>query len=220
MVVATDANNRELDRGRVPYNRRHSFATHALWELPFGSGRRWLGNADGVLQQVLGGWELYPQFFASSGQFFTPRRSGVNPFTGLGGSSETNRPDRIGDGNDGPKETGQSDRMWFNPDAFVNPPSDRLGTSGRSILVGPGFWSLHLTLNKRFPLSFWGEGTEFWLAITAANAFNHPNWRRPTAGAELTVGNNAFGSTSTLDQSDRAIWIRSRQIMVRARIVF
>ncbi|MDA2930114.1 TonB-dependent receptor [Acidobacteria bacterium AH-259-O06] len=220
MVMAADANNRSLDRGRVPFTRQHSFSAYTLWELPFGHGRHWLKDAPTLVQHVLGGWELYPQLFASSGQWFTPRRKKSNPFTGQGGGSETNRPDRIGDGNDGLHLTGSSGAKWFNPDAFADPPADRLGTAGRSILKGPGFWSFHLSLNKKLPLSFWGKDKEFWLAITAANAFNHPNWRRPATSGELTVGKSAFGSTSTLSRADRAIWIRGREIMVRARIVF
>ena len=45
----------------VGYNRfdvRHTFNVSALYSLPFGSGRKWLSNAGGVEQALLGGWDV------------------------------------------------------------------------------------------------------------------------------------------------------------------
>jgi hypothetical protein len=213
--LITDARDRSIDRGRVGFNRQHNFTATAIWELPFGRGHRLLGGAPGWLHHIVSGWQFYPQFYAASGQWFSPRRQGSNPFTNVSG--ETARPDRIGDGNDGPRLTGESDRMWFNTNAFSQPPGDRLGNAGRNILEGPGFWSLHFGLTKKIRFM---EGKELWLGITAQNALNHPNWRTPTTTGELTVGQSAFGSTSTLLGQDRGANSASRWIMLRTRIVF
>jgi hypothetical protein len=213
--TSTDARCRCIDRGRVGYSRTHNFTAYAVWELPFGKGRAILGGVPVWLNQVVGGWQLYPQFYAGSGQWFSPQRQGSNPFTGLSG--ETGRSDRIGDGNDGPRQTGASALKWFNTSAFVQPPADRLGNAGRNILLGPGFWSTHLGLTKKFRFF---EGKELWLGVTAQNLFNHPNWRSPSTSGELTVGQSAFGSTSSLINSDRGAYATSRWMMLRGRIVF
>jgi hypothetical protein len=213
--TSTDARCRCIDRGRVGYSRTHNFTAYAVWELPFGKGRAILGGVPVWMNQVVGGWQLYPQFYAGSGQWFSPQRQGSNPFTGLSG--ETGRSDRIGDGNDGPRQTGASALKWFNTSAFVQPPADRLGNAGRNILLGPGFWSTHLGLTKKFRFL---EGKELWLGVTAQNLFNHPNWRSPSTSGELTVGQSAFGSTSSLINSDRGAYATSRWMMLRARIVF
>jgi hypothetical protein len=214
--IATDARSRSLDRGRVGFNRQHSFVAFAIWELPFGQGHRLLGSTPGWVDHLVSGWELYPQFYAASGQWFSPRRKGSNPFTGVSG--ETARADRVGDGNDGPRLTGASTLKWFNIDAFSQPPNDRLGNAGRNILEGPGFWAAHLSLTKKVRFA---ERKELWITAAARNIFNHPNWRSPAASGELTVGQNAFGSTATLMGQDRAYTrSRARSIMLRARIVF
>jgi len=213
--TSTDARCRCIDRGRVGYSRTHNFTAYAIWELPFGKGRAILGGIPVWLEQIVGGWQLYPQFYAGSGQWFSPQRQGSNPFTGLTG--EISRSDRIGDGNDGPRQTGSAALKWFNTAAFVQPPADRNGNAGRNILAGPGFWSTHLGLTKKFRIA---ERKELWLGVTAQNVFNHPNWRSPSTSGELTVGQPAFGSTASMIASDRGAYATSRWMMLRTRIVF
>jgi hypothetical protein len=41
-----------------PGNVVHAFKTNWVWELPFGRGRHFLGNAGGVLDRIVGGWSL------------------------------------------------------------------------------------------------------------------------------------------------------------------
>ena len=213
--IATDARNRAIDRGRIGYSRQHNLTGTAIWELPFGRGHRLLRQAPGWLHQVVSGWQLYPQFFSASGQWFTARRQGVNPLTNL--TDDTARADRVGSGNDGPKQAGTSVAKWINTAAFAQPAATALGNAGRNILEGPGFWSLHLGLTKKIRFR---EGKELWLSITSQNVLNHPNWATPSASGEVTVGQAAFGSTSTLLGQDRGAYATARWVLLRGRIVF
>jgi hypothetical protein len=215
---STDANNRRLDRGLVGYNRKHNFTAAAIWELPLGRGHWLLGNLPGWASQIASGWELYPELFAGSGQWSTPCRRTANPFTNQACSSQTARPDRIGNGNDGPRLTGSSGLQWFNISAFSDPAVNLLGNSARNVLEGPGFWHTSASLTKKVRFQ---EKAELWLSVVAMNVFNHPNFKSPSSTAELTVGNAAFGSTSTLLNTDRAAdRARARALWLRARIVF
>lgn len=217
-AMSTDANNRSLDRGRVQYNRAHNFTAFAIWELPLGRGQRRLGNAPGWVNRLVSGWEFYPEFFAGSGTWSTPCRTGRNPLTNADCASQTARADRIGDGNDGPRLTGFDAAKWFNIAAFREPAPTSLGTAGRNILEGPGFWHASASLTKKIRF---GENRELWLTVAAMNLFNHPNFRSPTTTAELTVDQTAFGSTSALLTTDRAAdRSRSRIVWLRARIIF
>ena len=36
----------------------HALRVNWVWELPFGNGRRWLGQSHGLLERLAGGWEL------------------------------------------------------------------------------------------------------------------------------------------------------------------
>jgi len=215
---STDANNRALDRGRVQYNRTHNLSGFVAWELPVGRGHRLLRNASGWVDQLVRGWQLNPELFAGSGIWFTPCRSANNPLSNVGCSTQTARADRLGDGNDGPHLTGVDTRKWINTAAFANPPATRLGTAGRNILEGPGFWHLSTSLTKRMRLR---EGRELWLTVAAMNLLNHPNWAGPSSTNELTVGQAAFGSTSSLMGNDRAVSrAPARAVWLRARIMF
>jgi len=189
-----------------------------MWELPVGRGHRLLNNAPAWVDRVLNGWQLVPELFAGSGTWITPCRSANNPLTNVACGTVTARPDRIGDGNDGPRLTGVDTRKWFNTAAFVDPPANRLGTAGRNILEGPGFWHFSASLTKR---SRFREGRELWLTAATMNLFNHPNWAGPSSTNELTVGQTAFGSTVTLMGIDRAVSrAPARAVWLRMRLMF
>jgi hypothetical protein len=215
--MSSDAFNRSLDRGQVGYQRRHSFSASGAWILPFGRGQKLLSGLPAWANHPVTGWELSPELFSGSGQYFTPSRNGSNPLTGSSGG-QTARPDRIGDGNNGPKQTGVASVKWFDPAAFQNPAATALGNSGRNILLGPGFWHLSLSLTKRIRFR---ENKELWFTMASENLLNHPSWNNPSSSAELTVGQAAFGSTASLMGSDRAAGrFQSRNIWLRLRIMF
>ncbi len=55
---------------RSPYtsHRRHRITASAVWQLPFGRGRAIAGDARGVLDRLVGGWELAGSFIHQSGR--------------------------------------------------------------------------------------------------------------------------------------------------------
>jgi hypothetical protein len=215
-ATGTNAFSRSLDRGQVGYQRRHSFSAMGMWILPFGRGQKLGSGLPAWGSHAVGGWEFSPELFSGSGQYFSPYRSGSNPLTGATGV--TARPDRIADGNNGPKQTGSAAVKWFDTAAFSNTAATVLGNCGRNVLSGPGFWHLSLSLTKRIRFL---ENKELWFTAASENLFNHPNWNNPSSTAELTVGQAAFGSTSSLMGSDRAAGrFPSRNIWLRMRLLF
>ncbi|HWQ54828.1 MAG TPA: TonB-dependent receptor [Bryobacteraceae bacterium] len=159
--------------GRDAYTSRHRVVLNATYDLPFGKGRRFLTSAPGVVNQLVGGWQLGFVSYFQSGQYFTPTFSGFD-------ASNTNTsgglPDRIADGNYSP---GQRDRnKWFDPSAFVVPPKGRFGNSGANILEGPGMNLQHLSLIKDFPIR---ERLKFVIQGMFTNIANHPIFDFPFA---------------------------------------
>ncbi len=77
-------------------DRRQYVVVSTTWAVPVGKGRRFLPNAAGVVDRVLGGWNLQKISTLASGPYFSPGLSGTNP-------SNTNTsgglPDRLADGN-------------------------------------------------------------------------------------------------------------------------
>jgi hypothetical protein len=112
---------------------RQRVVLNSVWQLPFGKGKRFMSNANPVVDQILGGWQFYWIAFMETGQFFGPTFSGADP-------SNTNttagRPDRLANGNLPSGE--RSIRRWFDAAAFARPTPGRFGNSGTIVLEGPG----------------------------------------------------------------------------------
>jgi hypothetical protein len=160
-----------LTWGREAFTSRHRVVANAIWQLPFGRGRRFLAGAPAVVNHVVGGWQLYWIAYMETGQFFSPSFSGSDPSNT---STVGGLPDRIANGNL-PADQRSIDR-WFDASAFVRPPAGRFGNSGVNILEGPGLHQHHLSIGKRFHLTE-RLSTQFLAAIS--NLFNHPNFTNP-----------------------------------------
>lgn len=162
---------------RDAYNSRHRFVLNATYDLPFGKGRKYLTQAPGAVDAVLGGWQVGWITYLQSGQYFTPSYagsdpSGTNTFGGL--------PDRIGDGNLPRSE--RTPERWFDASAFAVPPAGRFGNSGTAILEGPGLNLHHLSAIKQFRL---GERWRFVLQGNFTNIFNRPHFDWPNSNISV-----------------------------------
>ena len=194
-ATVEDAYNRNSERGDDLYLMRHRFVASYIWELPFGPGRRWLGDWRGLAGHVVGGWQIAGVTLFQTGQRFTPSFSGRDP-------SNTNtvggRPDRVANGNL-PKKERTLDR-WFDVSAFVLPPANagRFGNSGIGILEGPGTNNFDLGLSKNFYVR---EGMRVEFSLSATNAFNHPNFRNPAADISSPTAVGRIGSLQGQDEA-------------------
>ena len=194
--VIQDQYNRNVEKANNQLVVPHRVFAYAVYALPLGSGQRLFPGAKGVVQQIIGGWEMAWTAVAQSGQWFTPSFSGSDP-------SNTNtiggRPDRIANGNLSSDRTIQ---RWFDPAAFavpgcpatdprcVNTPRvnvGRFGNSGLNILSGPPIRNLDFALVKNLTLR---ENKRLQFRLTMSNALNHPNFAVPRSNisATSTVG--------------------------------
>lgn len=176
------------------------------WDLPVGRGRHYLSSASRVANGVLGGWKMYWVSVFQTGLYNSPTYSGLNPADGL---SYTGSPDRISDGNL-PSDQRTMQR-WFDTSAFVAPPRDRLGNSGKNIIEGPGLQTHNLSIAKSFPIN---ERLKLEFSLGAVNIFNHPNFSNPTTNV---VGPTA-GVISSVLGSGNADGAGARRVNARVRI--
>lgn len=162
--------NVELNRGHSYSDIRRQWAFSAAYELPFGKGKAWL-NRGGVVNTLLGGWQLASLVAMRSGIPFTVVTSGG--ITNAGGADRQNR---IGNG------TLPSDQRtidhWFDTSAFVVQPQYTYGNSGRNILTGPGLRNLDLSLSKSFTIR---EGKRLQFRAESFNFTNTPSFGQPGA---------------------------------------
>ena len=173
----------DLEYGPPDWDRTHSFVFSLVAELPFGQGRRYLTDASGPVQWILGGWQFNTNTTIQSGLPFniTYRDAGADRDTG------PNRPDLTGDP-EGPETRDQ----WFNTipigssgSAFGRPARGTFGNLPRNHLRGPGYWRSDASFFKRIPL---GEGRDVELRFEVVNLFNHVNLGNPNG--EIGVPGN------------------------------
>jgi hypothetical protein len=163
---------RACERARSSHDVRHRFVTSALWDLPFGRGRR-VGIENPVLNHVAGGWQL--------GSILT-LQTGF-PITVTNGQDASN----TGALFDRPNSTGQNATLdrgeqdpqrFFDTSAFfVNAPGTH-GNVGRNTLTGPGIIQFDFSLLKDFNFT---EQHRVQFRFEAFNLPNHPNWANPNA---------------------------------------
>jgi outer membrane receptor protein involved in Fe transport len=173
--------------GPNDFDRTHSFVLSTLWELPFGRGKALFGNARGLRNRVVGGWELNTISYLYSGLPFTPTYAASECAMDI--DTGPCRPNRVGyvhnTGNRngyftvaGSPLTNSSFAAGPAEGPWQRPASGIFGSAGRNSLRGPDFSNTDLTLLKN--LNFTERFTvQFSAQIT--NLFNRVNLGLPNA---------------------------------------
>ncbi|MGA8765335.1 MAG: carboxypeptidase regulatory-like domain-containing protein [Candidatus Sulfotelmatobacter sp.] len=194
------------DYGNVGGTRKHRWITTMVDELPIGKGRFLLGNANGVLNGIVGGWRLSTIFLAQTGPFLTPF---LQYDTSENSHSGFNRPDLFGQ----PNISNPTAQHWFNPNVFACPgeaagqdlsgnqlncttgPIGRFGNAHVGTLIGPTTINFSLGLGKSFRVT---ERFTVKFESSFTNLPNHVNFDDP--GNNLTDGH--FGQVTQARTGD------------------
>ena len=164
------------------------------YELPFGRGKRFLGQAGKLSNQVFGGWQLNGIETLLSGFAFTPQMG-----SNRSGNGDTRNPDRpsLNPAFSGPVITG-AQSQWFNPNAFIPPVAGTWGNLGRGTYRGPGLAELDLSLFKTAALS---ERVKLEFRAECFNLQNRANFATPNAtvfsGTAINASAGLISSTVT-----------------------
>ena len=161
----------QMEYGNSDFDVRHRFTISYSFDLPFGKGRALAGNAQGVLNQIIGNWQIAGITSAGTGNFFTVTDPFVNESnTDCGGTvGECSRPNMVGDPNAHPCDPG----TFFNTCAFAsNLVPGVYGNERRNQVRGPGFQSWDVTLAKMFPVK---EQMRVEFRADFFNVWNHTN---------------------------------------------
>jgi hypothetical protein len=179
--------DRRSCRSIEPQDVTHQFVLSALYDLPFGRGRRFLSEG-GALSSIFGGFRLNGILSMHSGLPLVIR--GAN-------NGAADRPNLVGDP-ELPADERTAER-WFNTDAFVPPPAYTYGNTPRALsnVRGPGFSSVDLALTKDLAL---GDSFSVQLRAETFNLFNHTNLGLPNTNS---LSGELFGRITTADQPRR-----------------
>jgi hypothetical protein len=178
-----DSFNRKLERDYSNGDIPHVFVASAVWDIPWGGGRR--SRANGVLGTLVNDWTLTGVLTLQSGiPIAISQTTNNNAFAGFG----TQRPDLVGDPVLPAAERSVS--RWFSTSAFAAAPVFTLGTSSRNPVRGPSYRNLDLAVMRRVPLS---GARALELRAEVFNATNTP----PFGAPNTTVGAAAFGTITS-----------------------
>ena len=180
-------------RSIASYDVPHRLVLSALYELPFGHGRRFGASAPGVVEAVLGGWQVNGIVTIQSGTPLTITASNTaglfNPVTRANWNGADPRLD-------GPGE----DRIqrWFDTSVFSQPSPFTFGNAGatHALVRSDGVRNLDLSLFKHFALP---GGARVQARIEAFNAFNRVQFGSPN----LSVTSSTFGVVTSQANTPR-----------------
>jgi hypothetical protein len=188
------------DWGPATYDVRNIGVISGLYALPFGKGQRFGSGHEGVVDRLVSGWSVNSIVTLQDGFPFTPELS-YNP-SNNGDTKNPVRPFR-NPAFTGPVILGKP-TQWFNPSAFIAPPSAGgfYGNVGRDSFPGPGLATWDFSALKDIPireelrLQF---RAEIFNLLNRAN-FNTPNlivFTPPTAANPTGLSGTAGAVTST-----------------------
>jgi len=201
------------DRSLAGFDVPHIFTTHWVYELPFGSGKKF-ETGQRFLDAIVGGWQVNGILNLQSGQLYNV--SAANSIPNVGNILQE-RANVVGDPNSGTCPNGASvgtRTCWFNLSAFALPSTGTFGTFSRNVLRGDGRNNLDLSVFRNFPIT---ERTRLEFRAEAFNVTNSPIWGLPNSNistnlkclvkfttqcpaGQLDLKNNTFGvvtSTAT-----------------------
>ena len=159
-------------------------------ELPFGTGKPFLGGVGRLANALVGGWQAQSIINYRSGLPFTPTVSRDIANNGVG----SQRPNRIiGSGElDNPTLD-----AWFDKSAFVEPAAFTFGNSGRGILRGDHVWNVDASLFKRFAV---GTSKRVEFRAEAFNLLNSVYFALPNTNIDIAAGGRVTATSNAARQ--------------------
>jgi len=168
-----------ISYGPNDFVRRQVWVFNPVYQLPFGKGKQFLGNASRGMNYVVGGWQVSNSTNWSSGLPWTPTTNecGGEQDVGICRPNKGTGSFHLGVGPlVHPASGGSPYRQYFTPltvlgGPFTDAGNGNLGNIGYNSFRGPsGFYS-DMSITKDIPF---GERVKAQFRMDAFNVFNHP----------------------------------------------
>jgi len=166
------------DYAQCYWDTKHVLSAYAVYDLPFGRGKRFGHDLPAAVNAAVGNWSINPIISwhggfplnlrgsdeSGTGDIFSPR-----PNCGSGSVSY-------------PKTPVLGGLMWFDPSAFTQPASPPAAPyfgscPSQGPVIGPGYVDADLSLQKNIPVT---EAMKFQFRADFFNLFNHVNFNAPS----------------------------------------
>jgi outer membrane receptor protein involved in Fe transport len=189
------------------YDATHVVSAYAIYDLPFGRGKMFGKDAHGVVNGVIGGWEVSP--------IISWRTGWPMPVYGASDNSGTFGRGARADCNGVPSISNTFipgiGRQWFNNTGqFTNPALNTFGDCSPQLsdLRSPHYSDVDLSLHKDFPIT---ERFRLQFRTDFVNAFNHVQLNAPNMG----LSSGTLTQPSTMGQITGAQPPRNIQLALK-----
>jgi Carboxypeptidase regulatory-like domain len=177
--------NSGYEKTYSPFDTPQNLAMSGTYELPFGHHRKYLATSPGVVDAVLGGWQLQTIIVLRSGLPFTPVVGSDVANTGVG----SQRPNLNSAG--GSSTFTKSLSKWFDPTRYVAAPPLTYGQVRAFTLRSDMYRQYDASVFKNFALT--GES----VLSFRAEFFNLPNTNSFNAPGATITSSSCCAVTST-----------------------
>lgn len=168
------------DYAQCYWDTKHVLSAYAVYELPFGRGKRFGHDMSAVANAIAGNWSINPIVSLHSGfpiALYGPDNSGTG--------SPSPRPNCNGPVHY-PKTVSSAGMQWFDPSAFSSPASGSFGNCpAQGPVIGPGYKDFDISMQKNFLFT---ETKRLQFRADFLNAFNHPNLGAPNHSLGAGMG--------------------------------
>ena len=197
-----DSTNLDNDRGPSAYDMRHNFTTNLDYDLPFGSGRKFLAKAHPLIDGVAGGWRMTVTSMLLAGLPVNPTAPSTTPNVGVYSDERANCTgvDWV--------PANQTRLAYFNRAAVALPQNGTFGTCGRDVLTGPGTQQVNVSAAKSFRIA---ESIHLLFRGDFFNILNRTNFGQPS-GSVANTSATGFGVIGSARQP--------RQMQMSLRLTF
>jgi hypothetical protein len=211
-VFPQNVSCRACDKASSDQDARQSLGAWAVYDLPFGAGKRHFSQP-GALRTLLGGWQFNTIVTGRTGlpvNITVTRPSSTLP----DGNSGNQRPDYIAGVPLAPP-AGRTPALWINPAAFAVPANGKWGNLGRNAFRGPDLWQADTAVSRRVAI---GERISVEIRGECFNVFNRAQFGNPAANISSPA---SFGRITTLTNTTGPTGSGTpRQFQLAARILF
>ena len=187
--------DKQLDYMRSSQDQTHRFVFNSIYDIPFGRGRRYLSDTNGLVDRLVGGWTVGsivvwatrpPWFINSNRTTVNQFNAGNNPADLVGMSFEQFKQNigvfRHATGiyfinpellNITTNTAGAFSQSTIKPGILAAPAPGSFGNFPLNSLNGPRYFNVDMSLTKRIPITETVKGE---LKTTFINILNNPNF--------------------------------------------
>jgi hypothetical protein len=172
--------DKKAEWGPCYYDVTHSMTTYAVYDLPFGRGRKFGNDINKAVNAVAGEWSISGIYSLHGGFPLTISAGDASGTNSRGARANCNAPANVF----GTQNSRAGGYQWFDQSSYGAPNPGTFGTCGVATVRGPGLTSLDLSFLKQFPIT---EKVRFEFRGEFINLTNTPILNSPgtSLGADL-----------------------------------